>query len=168
MNGMDWTSPDWAYALAAALVLALLFVLVKSANIGKYQARPLMTGNELEFYFRITRALPNHLVFPQVSLQALIEPASNDAKKANADRLRIAQQRADYVVCDPAGAVVVVIELDDKTHERKRDAVRDARLKQGGLKTLRYQSKAKPSIAVIRRDVLEHSDTGHSKARDLP
>lgn len=151
---MNWNSSTWGYVFVAAVALALLFFLFRSANVEKYRRKALMTDNELEFFFRITRALPDDLVFPQVSLQALIEPSSSNAKKANADRLRIAQQRADYVVCDPAGVVVVVIELDDKTHEKKRDAIRDARLKQAGLRTLRYTSKAKPTITTIKKDVL--------------
>ena len=102
MNAMNWNSSTWGYVFVAAVALALLFLLFRSANVGKYRRKALMTDNELEFFFRIARALPDHLVFSQVSLQALIEPASSNAKKANADRLRIAQQRADYVVCDPA------------------------------------------------------------------
>jgi hypothetical protein len=58
-----------------------------------------MTANELEFFGRLVTALPGHYVFPQVAMSALIEAASSDKNKAHGDRLRIAQQRADYVVC---------------------------------------------------------------------
>ena len=93
--------------LVVGLVLGVLKI--SSGSTGKYKARRLMTDNELEFHFRLTKALPNFLIFPQVSMQALLEPASADRKTAHADRLRIAQQRVDYVVCDPAGQVIVVI-----------------------------------------------------------
>jgi very-short-patch-repair endonuclease len=136
------------------IIAAVLSQLATGTNLGKFKKRQLMTDNELEFFFRLTRALPDYLVFPQVSMQALIEAASDDRKTAYKDRLRIAQQRVDYVISDPAGAVVAVIELDDKTHSQKKDAVRDARLRQTGIKTLRYQSKAKPSSASIRNDVI--------------
>lgn len=151
-------------AVLAVLVVALVTLVFGSGSIGKYRARSLMTDNELEFFYKIKRALPDHLVFPQVSLQAFMEAASSDAKTAHADRLRIAQQRADYVVCDPAGTVVVVIELDDKTHVPEKDAVRDARLKQAGIRTLRYQSKAKPRAAAIREDVLGRQDAASAQA----
>lgn len=151
--------PRWSTEVFLIVALSLAAIgavlnLVLGARIGKYRARALMTDNELEFFFRLSKALPHHLVFPQVSLQALVEAASSDKKTAHADRLRIAQQRADYVVCNPAGAVIVVVELDDRTHEAKRDAVRDARLKQAGIRTVRYQSKAKPSLAAIQQDIL--------------
>jgi len=143
--------------VVVALLLGAIGVVLSvfsGARVGKYRSRALMTDNELEFFFRLSKALPHHLVFPQVSLQALVEAASSDKKTAHADRLRIAQQRADYVVCNPAGAVIVVVELDDSTHEAKRDAVRDARLKQAGIKTVRYHAKAKPSSAAIQQDIL--------------
>lgn len=151
--------PPWSTGVALIVALSLgaigaVLNFVLGARVGKYRARALMTDNELEFFFRLSKALPHHLVFPQVSLQALVEAASADKKTAHADRLKIAQQRADYVVCNPAGAVLVVVELDDRTHEGKRDAVRDARLKQAGIKTVRYQSKTKPSLAVIQQDIL--------------
>jgi hypothetical protein len=123
---------------------------------GTFRRRPLMNDNEIEFYFRLSKALPEHLIFPQVSMQALIEAASTDRRVAERDRKRIAQQRVDYAICDPAGAVVVVIELDDRSHRSKKakDNVRDARLMQAGIRTLRYQSNARPGLAALRKDIL--------------
>lgn len=86
-------------------------------------------------------------------MQALLEAASADRRTAHADRLRIAQQRVDYVVCDPAGQVIAVIELDDRTHNRRKDAIRDNRLAQAGISTIRYESKQRPSFGKIRSNV---------------
>jgi len=135
----------------AGLIVAVLKM--SSTSDGKYEARSLMTDNELEFHFRLMKALPEHLIFPQVSMQALIQAFSADRRVAHADRLRIAQQRVDYVVCDPAGQVIAVIELDDRTHDRKKDAVRDKRLAQAGIRTIRYESKQRPALGKIRADV---------------
>lgn len=140
-----------AFLFIAGLIVAVLKM--SFASDGKYEARPLMTDNELEFHFRLTKALPEHLIFPQVSMQALIQAASTDRRTAHADRLRIAQQRVDYVVCDPAGQVIVVIELDDRTHDRRKDAIRDQRLAQAGIPTIRYESKQRPMLGKIRADV---------------
>ena len=137
--------------MVAGLIVAVLKL--SSGSDGKYKTRPLMTDNELEFHFRLAKALPEHLIFPQVSMQALLQAASTDRRTAHADRLRIAQQRVDYVVCDPAGAVIAVIELDDRTHDRRKDAVRDKRLAQAGIRTIRYQSKQRSALSKIRADV---------------
>ena len=116
---------------------------------GAYRARKLMTANELEFFGRLVTALPGHYVFPQVAMSALIEAASSDKKKAHGDRLRIAQQRADYVVCTAGGEVVAVIELDDRTHSQPKDQLRDSRLEQAGIRTVRFQSRNQPTPAAI-------------------
>jgi hypothetical protein len=121
---------------------------------GLYKARKLLTDNELEFFGRLTHALPDHYIFPQVSMSALLEPVSSERKQAHSDHLRIAQQRTDYVVCDTRCNVLAVVELDDRTHSRARDDVRDARLIQVGIRTVRFQSRNKPSIDAIRAAVL--------------
>ncbi|MDN4036091.1 DUF2726 domain-containing protein [Massilia sp. YIM B02443] len=139
------------------LVVAMLFVapMIKGApRTDNYQARELMTENEAEFFGRLVVALPDHYIFPQVAMTALIEAASRDKKQAHADRLRIAQQRADYVVCDRRCNVVAVVELDDRTHSRHKDRMRDARLRRAGIRTVRFESKSKPSAQAVRTAVL--------------
>lgn len=142
------------------LIVALIVMVVRQALLkgtGKaalFQARQLMTENEAEFFGRLIVALPDHYIFPQVALSALIEAAAKDKKRAYRDHLRIAQQRVDYVVCDRSCQVVAVVELDDKTHSRKKDQVRDARLLQAGIRTVRFQSRSKPTIQVVRAAVL--------------
>ncbi|QBE66720.1 DUF2726 domain-containing protein [Pseudoduganella lutea] len=143
----------------AALVLAVAVFLAdrrrKRIALGVYRERPLMTGNELEFFGRLVAALPQHYVFPQVAMSALIEAASTSEKRRYIDRLRVAQQRVDYVICDRRCEVVAVVELDDRTHQRARDEIRDERLAQGGIRTVRFESRAKPSVGTIRSIILD-------------
>lgn len=146
------------------MVAALLFVVVvfmgalgalkARSSIGNYRRRQLMTANEQEFFGRLRTALPDHLVFPQVAMSAIIEASSSDGKKAHRDRLRIAQQRVDYLIVDARGDIVVVVELDDRTHSAARDQVRDKRLTQAGIKTVRFQSRDKPAPDAIRAAIL--------------
>lgn len=125
-----------------------------------------MTDNEAEFFGRLVVALPEHYVFPQVAMTALIQAASISQKKAHGDRLRIAQQRVDYVICDRRCAVVAVVELDDRTHSPDRDKLRDARLEQGGIRTIRFQSKAKPNTDALRAAILPRSAVAPVSAPD--
>jgi len=83
-------------------------------------------------------------------MSAIIEAASSDKKLAHSDRLKVAQQRVDYVVCTTTGELVAVIELDDRTHSSAKDQLRDARLEQAGIRTVRFQSRTKPTPAAIR------------------
>lgn len=145
-------------------IVALLLVIVAIALVGalfkvpgqagRYKARRLMTENEAEFFGRLVVALPDHYIFPQVAMTALIEAASSNKKTAHSDRLRIAQQRADYVVCDRSCRVIAVVELDDRTHSRSKDKIRDERLQQAGIRTVRFQSTSKPSVGAVRAAVL--------------
>ena len=140
--------------IVVVLAIVLLHKLSTRAKLGKYQRRNLMTENEREFFGRLLTALPEHLIFPQVAMTAIIEASSTDRDRAYRDRLRIAQQRVDYLVCSHRGDIVVVIELDDKTHVPEKDHVRDKRLLQAGIRTIRFQSRNKPTHALIRAAVL--------------
>lgn len=145
--------------LVALLVLVLLMgvALARAKKRGpeaRYKRRNLMTENEMEFFGRLVVALPDHYVFPQVAMAALLDPASADRKRALAERQGIAQKRIDYVVCNKRCEVVAVVELDDRTHVKAKDDVRDRRLAQGGYKTVRFQSRQKPAPAAIRAAIL--------------
>lgn len=142
------------------VVLAVTFVVAsmkktKGADrTGTYKRRKMMTDNEEEFFGRLIVALPDHYIFPQVAMSALLDMASSDKRKAHGDRLRIAQQRVDYVVCTRSCEVLAVVELDDRTHSHTKDQLRDARLEQAGIRTVRFQARQKPRIEAIRAMIL--------------
>lgn len=146
-----------AIAIVAILAAGLAITMKRmqgKERAGAYRARKLMTENELEFFGRLVSALPDHYVFPQVAMSALLEAASNDRKKSHSDRLRIAQQRADYIVCTRSCDLVAVIELDDRTHSTTKDQLRDSRLAQAGIRTVRFQSRSKPTANAIRLEIV--------------
>jgi hypothetical protein len=145
------------FVLLGIILLAIILAQVwlkGTGQAGAYKARSLMTANEAEFFGRLVAALPDHYIFPQVAMSALIEATTSDRKKAHSDRLRIAQQRVDYVVCNKTCKVVAVVELDDRTHLASKDQMRDARLLQGGIPTVRFQSKSKPSVDSLRAAII--------------
>ena len=120
--------------------------------------RRILTANEEEFFHRLLRALPDHHVFPQVAVSAIIKPI--DALKPEKDRhdsvfRKFSQKKSDFVICSHQSLnVVAVIELDDKSHtDPDKDWRRDGLLRAGGYITLRYLSRNKPSEAKIRRDL---------------
>lgn len=146
-----------AIAIVAILAAALGITMKRlqgKVRAGAYRARKLMTENELEFFGRLVSALPDHYVFPQVAMSALLEAASSDKKQSHSDRLRIAQQRVDYIVCTRSCELVAVIELDDRTHSTVKDQLRDSRLEQAGIRTVRFQSRSKPTANAIRLQIV--------------
>jgi hypothetical protein len=160
--------------LIVVVLVASFFVALMKKNgkgtdrTGAYKRRKLMTDNEEEFFGRLVVALPEHYIFTQVAMSALLDTASIDKKTAHSDRLRIAQQRVDYVVCTKSCEVVAVVELDDKTHSHAKDQLRDARLEQAGIRTVRFQARQKPKVDAIRATVLGAEMAETSKVADVP
>lgn len=144
------------YALLIILVAIAIIVYVlvpPKLHQPAYRKRQVMTPNEIEFYGRIARALPGMHVCPQVAMHALIEPTATNSKTRLIHFRRISQKVVDYAIFDAQWALVAVIELDDRTHVASRDAIRDSFVSAAGVRTLRYQSRAKPAEAQISVDV---------------
>ena len=66
----------WILAAIAALVdarpLAAVLLLGQKPWLAHVQKKPLLTPNEKEFFFRLQKALPAYMVFPQVSFGAFL------------------------------------------------------------------------------------------------
>ncbi|MBK3865420.1 DUF2726 domain-containing protein [Paraburkholderia aspalathi] len=145
-------------AVAAAVATGRLDIirdfLRRLATLGQpqYRARSLLTGNEIEFFRRLRRALPQEYIFPQVALSALIAPRSRSEKQLR-DFRRISQKRVDYAIYTSDLQLVAIVELDDRTHNRAADAVRDAFVASAGIRTLRFESRNKPTVEQIRAAV---------------
>jgi hypothetical protein len=149
MNTMN--SP---YLPLLALLVVVLIVGAKLRSLGtpKYRARVLLTANELEFFQRLRRALPDEYIFPQVALSALIGPTSH-GKRNLQDFRKISQKRVDFAIYTSSLELLALIELDDRTHDRAKDAKRDAFVASAGIRTLRFESRNKPNHAEIRAAV---------------
>ncbi|MGF6996821.1 DUF2726 domain-containing protein [Paraburkholderia sp. GAS32] len=116
-----------------------------------YQSRALLTRNEIEFWTRLTRALPQAHVFPQVAMSALIEP--RNSRFAEQNFRRIAGQRVDFAIYDQQFNILCVIELDDPTHDEFKDRQRDARLQSAGIRCVRFEARSRPDFKTIRARV---------------
>lgn len=126
----------------------------KSSLANGFKPKALMTPNEYEFLSRLESAAPELRFHAQVSMGALLDPRVDrkDSKK-EFYRLRgmFSQKIVDFVAQNRTnGAVVAIIELDDRTHSAEEDERRDQMLSDAGYKIIRWQSKKKPDEAAIR------------------
>jgi len=143
----------------AVLIIVGLMVLMRPMEMAQdsqaYLKKPIMTDNEKEFFERLIEALPYFYVFPQVAMGAILQPAATRQDKRNYHRIRgtFSQKMVDFVVCDAALNIVVLIELDDRTHSSEKDGERDAMTNQAGYATLRFNSKRKPTVVEIAKAV---------------
>lgn len=143
-----------AFLIIFVAVAIIAFILIPARpRQAAYRKRQVMTPNEVEFFGRISRALPGMHVCPQVAMHALIEPTSTNSKAHLVDFRRISQKVVDYTVFDAQWTIVAIIELDDRTHSAGRDAIRDGFTSAAGIRTLRYHSRSKPAESQIAADI---------------
>lgn len=123
----------------------------------RFKAKPLLSPNELEFLGRLEAAVPELRICPQVAMGSILDPdvPRSDGRAYMRLRGMFAQKFVDFVAQDrKTGAVVAIIELDDRTHKADKDAKRDAMLASAEYKTIRWQSKSKPDAVTIRAELL--------------
>ena len=147
----------WLLLIFVFLLLLIIIFLSRLDKANLYKARELLTENEKEFFNRLILALPNHYVFPQVALGAILEPnARKNTRKFWRARASFSQKIADYVVCDNDLKIVAIIELDDRTHNQGKDQKRDAMLDKAGYRVIRWKSKSKPDIEQIQNKLKDN------------
>ncbi|NHQ85529.1 DUF2726 domain-containing protein [Iodobacter sp. HSC-16F04] len=123
-----------------------------TAGVWPFYAKNPLTTPEQVLYFRLLKAMPEHIVLAQVQLSSLL-----GIKKGNNYRAwlnRINRMSADFVVCNKDSSIVAVIELDDASHQRQdrqlADAKKDKALSSAGISVIRWQVKNLPDEAAIR------------------
>lgn len=152
---VDWLFGQGAWLwLAGVGVLALLLVLYLSwARRPRFKRCTVMTANETEFYRRILKACPDCEIWPQVPMLALVRPEGREGSRTFWAAFRqISNARVDWVIARDTD-VLAIIELDDRSHDVKRDARRDEILKGCGYRVLRFQSKNRPEPQQIHEAV---------------
>jgi hypothetical protein len=132
----------------ARLPAPVKFLRANKNESGRVLAKPLLTGNELEFWHRLENALPDFSVLPQVAMGALLQ----NRRSGDWETIRQYQGKiCDYVLVKRRTArVVAVVELDDVTHDVQADFRRDQLMSAAGIATLRFHSRSKPKAPEIR------------------
>lgn len=147
--------------------LLLLAVLVAAAVAlrefewrGRYRAKPLMSAPELLAHERLSAALPEALICPQVQLCRFV---SADDQRERRWHYRIAQLSVDFAVCDRRGTVQAVVEIDDRSHQRaiqrQRDQKKDDACRVAGIPVIRWSATRLPPPETMREQLLRAART---------
>jgi hypothetical protein len=116
-------------------------------------ARNLLTPREQSLYQSLLGLYPDHKIFAQVALSQLIDVPEYHPERQSI-RNRFSQLVADFVLCRSDLSVIAVIELDDRSHERRDRQAADARktkaLADAGLRLVRVPAGALPSEETLR------------------
>lgn len=150
--------------LAAVAVIALLRVLRSGAqgNQSPYKkAEALFSPAERSFHGVLEQALgAEYRVFGKVRVADVVALKSMSNRGHYLRALnRISAKHFDFVVCDAARlSVLCVIELNDKSHQRKKTKTRDAFLSQIcsdiGLPLITFPASAAYVIADVRNSLM--------------
>ena len=145
------TSDLFLYVVVAIVLMALLKVLTRKARksttkvASSFTAKRVLSAPEAILYHRLCEAAPSAIVLTQVSLHRILAVATGGQAAFNS----IAQKAVDFVVCRPDFSVVCVIELDDSSHDSRRDNARDGILNSARIETVRFNVKNLPSVSQI-------------------
>lgn len=130
-----------------AVILFILFLIKFRKSRYRYQAREsFFSRNELKFYKELKKSAPafHYVIFSKVRLADIIEPKKHDSTW-QAHFNKICSKHVDFVLFDEKiNAPKLVIELDDRSHDRadrqKRDFFVDKAFHQSGIPILHTRS----------------------------
>lgn len=127
----------------------------------------LMSPGELKFFRVLDEAVGGHYrVFSKVRLADIVQPAKTSNKSAWYSAFGVIKSKhVDFVVCDPVSMEFrLVVELDDKSHERsdrvERDQKVDDILAQANIPVLHFPAKAVYSAEEIQRRMFGDPEAG--------
>jgi hypothetical protein len=151
---------DISILVVVVLFIALALVVVAKAKKGggisdapwPFYAKKPLSNPEQVLYFRLCKALPEHIVLAQVALSRIlgVKKGHNFSEWFN----RINRMSADFVICSKDSTIEAVIELDDASHKKAQrqtaDAKKDKALSSAGIRIVRWQAKSIPDDVAIK------------------
>ncbi len=122
-------------------------------NTSKFSPRKPLSEPEQILYWKLQKALPNHVVLAQVSFSRFLYTKGATAKDNFWQFARGRQKVADFVICDKNFYIVAIVELDDNSHSTEKDKIRDAILKEAKLHIIRWNVRKLPTEEEIQKTI---------------
>ena len=158
-------------AAIGGVVAKRMGLLKPAAGVSKLTYRRkeyLLSKAERSFYEVLAVTVDSRLmVFPKIRLLDLVEPLRG-AENRQALRNRVQSKHVDFVLCDRAALrPVLVVELDDASHQRQnrkdRDASLDSILASAGLPILHMRAERGYTTSELKQKIA--SAIGQSPAK---
>lgn len=132
-------------------------------------AKEFMTRREQAMLAALEQVLPRYRVHAQVAMGALLTvPRQLGRRSTPTDRNAFAQKIVDFVIFDPTtGKIVALVELDDRTHDARKDRTRDAMTTRAGYQTIRIPASARPTIPTALAAIGHLREASVSDARAI-
>ena len=151
--------------IATAIVVLVALALLVSLRIRRSKSltsdvsmKEFLSANELEFLSRLETAVPEYRFHAQVAMGALLQPTVTAAVNRS-DHFKVrgtfSQKIVDFAAQNrQTGELIAIIELDDRTHDPRKDAIRDQMLRSAGYRIIRWNARTKPAIEEIREQLM--------------
>lgn len=159
--------------IAALIIIAFLKMKLSPQEDGlAFQPRDvLFTPAERSFLGVLEQALDSdYRVFGKVRLGDIVKPAKglSNSRRTTAQN-KINQKHVDFVICKSSDlAVVVVVELDDKSHERDdragRDQLVDRVLANAKISVIHFSAQKGYALSEVRAKLVESFTVGMAAA----
>jgi len=161
----DLVIPIWPFALALALILGIILLGMIGRLFGPksrvgYQLTPLMTPAERSFYGVLVQATgEDWRAFAKVRMADVLTPEKGLSRSSWQGAFNaISAKHFDFLLCDPGDCSPKLgLELDDKSHQRKRrrqrDQLVDTACQSAGLPLLRVKAARAYVIADLRKQI---------------
>lgn len=134
-------------------------LLKKSAQTGpSFSKTPYAEGEQLAFYQRLRRALPDCTLFPDVSLAALLTPLANDDRHLRQLQGRLAGRHLAYGVFNDTLECLCVIELTHAGQQDEQRALTLGLLEEAGIPCFSWEAGRLPSTDQILRTMSAFTD----------
>lgn len=152
--------------IAVVLIVAVIVFVQRrgllggsSAGVWPFYAKKPLSNPEQVLYHRLVAALPGHIVLAQVQVSRVL--GVKKGFKFNEWNNRINRLSYDFVVCAKDSAVLMAIELDDKSHDGSSRADTDRKKEKAtaaaGVPLVRWHVKSLPDAAAINAVVSQHA-----------
>lgn len=121
--------------------------------------RQILTANETAFFRSLQTAVgEQYLIFPQLSLQVLLEGHGQSPSAQVSFTNQIDRKRVDFVLVNPQDLRVhLAIEVDDRSHDaehrRRRDGFVEAVLQQAEITLVRIPAARAYAVSTLRQQL---------------
>ncbi len=148
----------WIFlGLLAVLLVLLVLVRFRRARYPYQRRGPLFSPAELRFFAVLERVVDGRArIYAKVRLADLISVRNGASGRRFWQAFNaIACKHVDYVLCDRQGhEVLCVIELDDRSHQRRdrqeRDRFVDAAMRSAGIPIFHFPAQNRYRIAELK------------------
>lgn len=134
-------------------------------DVSAYYAVKPLTKTEQAFFRLLESSLPGYVILAQVDIKRIVRTKRG---KSHQHFNRVAQLSLDYVICRRDFSVVAAVELDDPSHDRQRQRIRDEKkeavMKAVDIRLVRFDVRRYPTEFEVRKQLLGEKGCEESRS----